>query len=64
MGQKGTHSYIWAPVGTRPLMVRDNRHESAYLFGAICPDRAVGAAIIMPHVNAEAMSERLEQYAF
>ena len=40
-------------------MVRDNRHESAYLFGAICPDRAVGAAIIMPHVNAEAMSEHL-----
>ena len=61
MGQKGTHSYIWAPVGTRPLMVRDNRHESAYLFGAICPDRAVGAAIIMPHVNAEAMSEHLAE---
>ena len=40
-------------------MVRDNRHDSAYLFGAICPDRAVGAAIIMPHVNAEAMSLHL-----
>ena len=61
MGQKGTHSYIWAPIGTRPLMVRDNRHESAYLFGAICPDRAVGAAIIMPHVNADAMSEHLAE---
>ena len=42
-------------------MVRDNRHESAYLFGAICPDRAVGAAIIMPHVNADAMSEHLAE---
>jgi len=42
-------------------MVRDNRHESAYFFGAICPDRAVGAAIIMPHVNAEAMSEHLAE---
>ena len=61
VGQKGTHSYIWAPIGTRPLMVRDNRHDSAYLFGAICPDRAVGAAIIMPHVNAEAMSEHLAE---
>ena len=40
-------------------MIRDNRHTSAYLFGAICPDRAVGAAIIMPCVNAEAMSEHL-----
>ena len=42
-------------------MVRDNRHESAYLYGAICPDRAVGAAIIMSHVNVDAMSEHLEQ---
>ena len=42
-------------------MVRDNRHDSAYLFGAICPDRAVGAAIIMPHVNAEAMSLHLAE---
>jgi hypothetical protein len=37
VGQKGTHGYIWAPVGSRPLMVRDNRHDSAYIFGAICP---------------------------
>ena len=40
-------------------MVRDNRHDSAYLFGAICPDRAVGAGIIMPGVNIEAMAEHL-----
>ena len=61
MGQKGTHSYVWAPIGSRPLMIRDNRHTSAYLFGAICPDRATGAAIIMPRVNAEAMSEHLKE---
>jgi transposase len=42
-------------------MVRDNRHSSAYLFGAICPDRAVGAAIIMPKANAEAMSHHLKE---
>jgi hypothetical protein len=42
-------------------MVRDNRHESAYLFGAICPARAVGAAIIMPAANAAAMSEHLTE---
>jgi hypothetical protein len=40
-------------------MVRDNRHDSAYVFGAICPGRGVGAAIIMPAANAEAMSEHL-----
>jgi len=63
VGQKGTHAYIWAPVGSRPLMVRDNRHDSAYLFGAICPDRAIGAALVMPEVNAEAMGHHLEAIA-
>jgi hypothetical protein len=61
VGQKGGHAYIWAEKGTRPLMVRDNRHESAYLFGAICPVRGVGAAIIMPAVNTEAMNEHLKE---
>jgi hypothetical protein len=42
-------------------MVRDVRHDSAYLFGAICPDRGVGAAIIMPAVSTEAMNEHLKE---
>ncbi len=42
-------------------MVRDNRHDSAYLFGAICPARGIGAAIIMPGVNTEAMNEHLSE---
>jgi hypothetical protein len=42
-------------------MIRDNRYTSAYIFGAICPDRAVGAAIIMPYANAEAMSRHLAE---
>jgi len=61
VGQKGTHTYIWAPVGSRPAMIRDNRHDSAYLFGAICPARGVGAAIIMPAANTEAMNEHLKE---
>ena len=40
-------------------MVRDHRHDSVHLFGAICPARAIGAAIIMPSVNTEAMNEHL-----
>ena len=59
--QKGGHAYVWAPIGSRPPMVRDSRHDSAYLFGAIGPERAVGAAIIMPAVNTEAMDEHLEE---
>jgi hypothetical protein len=42
-------------------MVRDNRRESVYLFGAICPARAVGAAVIMPAVNTEAMNAHLKE---
>jgi transposase len=61
VGQKGTHAYIWAPVGSRPLMVRDNRHDSAYIFGAICPARGVGAAVIMPAANTEGMNEHLKE---
>jgi hypothetical protein len=61
VGQKGSLEYLWAPVGSRPPMVRDNRHDSVYLFGAICHARAVGAAIIMPSVNTEAMNEHLKE---
>jgi hypothetical protein len=42
-------------------MVRDNRHDSVYLFGAICPARGVGAAIIMPAANTDAMNEHLAE---
>jgi len=59
VGQQGTLSYVWAPIGSRPARVRDCRHESAYLFGAICPARAVGAAIVMPWVSSEAMAIHL-----
>jgi transposase len=61
VGQKGGLEYLWGPVGSRPPMVRDNRHDSAYLFGAICHARNIGAAIIMPGVNAEAMGEHLQE---
>lgn len=40
-------------------MVRDNRHDTAYIFGAICPARGVGAAIITPTVNTECMNLHL-----
>jgi hypothetical protein len=61
VGKKGSLEYIWAPAGAPPPMVRDNRDDSAYLFGAICHARAVGAAIIMPTVNTEAMNEHLKE---
>ena len=61
VGQKGSLSYIWAKKGSCPVMVRDNRHDTAYLFGAICPARAVGAAVITPAVNTECMNLHLAE---
>lgn len=42
-------------------MVRDNRYVSTYIFGAVCPQRAVGAAVIMPCANTEAMNVHLAE---
>ena len=42
-------------------MMRDNRHDSVYLFGALCPIARLGAAIIMPAANSEAMSVHLKE---
>ncbi len=42
-------------------MVRDNRHDTAYIFGAICPARGVGAAIIAPAANTECMNLHLQE---
>jgi hypothetical protein len=61
VGQKGSLSYVWAPIGSRPLMVRDNRHDNAYIFGAICPARGIGAAVITPAANTECMNLHLTE---
>ena len=42
-------------------MVRDNRRESAYIFGAICPHRGVGAAMITPAANTAMMNLHLAE---
>ncbi len=42
-------------------MVRDNRHNTAYLFGAICPARGTGAALITPAANTECMNLHLQE---
>ena len=61
VGQQGTLTRVWAKRGSRPRAPRDRRFEWAYLFGAICPERSTGAAIIMPEVNVAAMNEHLAE---
>jgi transposase len=45
----------------RPRGVRDLRHEAAYLFGAVCPERDAGVALVLPAVSAAAMQAMLEE---
>lgn len=61
VGQQGTLTRSWAKRGSRPRAVRDHRFPSAYVFGAVCPDRGTGAAMIMPNVNIEAMNMHLAE---
>ena len=49
------------PVGSRPPMVPDHRHDTAYLFGAIYPARGVGAGMITPAANTEGMNLHLQE---
>jgi transposase len=40
---------------------RDQRYDWAYLFGAVCPGRDVGAALVLPAADGEAMSLHLAE---
>ena len=61
IGQKNGLVRQWARRGSRPRQPADQRYESAYLFGAICPARGTGAALAMPYADSEAMQLHLEE---
>lgn len=42
-------------------MPKDQRTKSAYIFGAICPQRGVGAALVLPRCNTQAMQWHLDE---
>ena len=59
IGQKNGRARLWARRGTRPRQPADQRYQNAYIFGAICPARGTGAALLMPYANTEAMQMHL-----
>jgi hypothetical protein len=63
IGQKGGLTRLWAARGTRVAAKRDLRFGYSYIFGAVCPARDTGAAIVMPMVNVEAMNCHLAEIA-
>ena len=63
VGQKNKLTYRWARKGSRPRAAHDQRTQSTYLFGAVCPERGAGAALVLPACNCEAMQLHLDEIA-
>ena len=63
VGQKNKITRRWAKRGSRPSAPNDQRTRSAYIFGAICPARGVGAALVLPKCNTAAMTLHLKEIA-
>ena len=61
VGQKNGLVYQWARRGSRPRQPQDQRYISAYIFAAVCPARAEGAALGLPRADTEAMQLHLEE---
>ena len=61
VGQQGSLTYRWAEQGSRPPAPRDQRYSWAYLFGAVCPARGIGAGLVLPQANALAMNLHLAE---
>ena len=51
---------IWALLGSRPPIPKDQRFQCAYIFGAVCPASGKAAAILSPWANTDAMNAHLK----
>jgi hypothetical protein len=58
VGQKNKLTYRWARKGSRPRAIHDQRTQSTYLFGAVCPERGTGAALVLRPAPASAWTPR------
>ena len=63
VGQKNKNTRRWARRGTRPSAPSDQRTQSAYIFGAICPAEGKAAGLVLPRCTTEAMALHLEEIA-
>lgn len=61
VGQKTKITRRWARKGTRPVAPKDQRTKSVWIFGAICPQRGVGAGLVVPRCNTAMMQLHLEE---
>ncbi len=61
IGQQGSTTRIWAPKGTRPQVVKQKQFISANIFGAVCPERDSGFALILPDKDTSMMQLFLDE---
>jgi putative transposase len=54
-GQKNKIPRRWAKRGTRPAAPKDQRTQSAYIFGAICPAEGKGVGLVLPRCTTAGM---------
>lgn len=61
VGQKNKITRRWAKRGTRPSAPHDQRTQSAYIFGAICPQEGKAAGLVLPFCNTDTMNLHLAE---
>ena len=63
IGQKGRVTHVWYQKGVRPRGLHEHRFACAHLFGAVCPARDTGVALVLPEVSTAAMNLFLAELA-
>lgn len=63
VGQKGRLTRVWHTKGDRPEGLRDHRFRSAWIFGAVCPERDTGEALVCTHIGTASMNAFLAELA-
>jgi hypothetical protein len=61
VGQVGRTGRVWFERGIRPRGLRDIRHSAAWIFGAVCPARDTGVALVLPDATTEGMQLLLDE---
>ena len=59
VGQQGTLTNVWAPVGSRPTAVKQTEYEWLYRWAAVNPVTGESCAIVTPTVGTALMDQHL-----
>jgi len=63
VGQKGRGARVWYERGIRPSGIIDQRHASAWIFGAVRPGTDQAFALVLTEVGTAAMQAFLDRFS-